>query len=91
MTMETHDGQQDEIFQIKARKCRRCGGILTRKEGLRDGYGPCCLRKMQEEEAEKEQLKDQISLFQEEESDHETAAEAAGADDGAAVPGAPAG
>lgn len=67
----------DEVFQIAARRCKRCGGLLTSRAGLRDGYGPCCLRKMQQREAERRAMKNQISLFQllgtEEESDHETA------------------
>lgn len=62
-------GGEDEadVFQIRARRCQRCGGLLTSRAGLRDGYGPCCLRKMQEEEARKRAMKNQISLFQEEE------------------------
>lgn len=62
-------GGEDEagVFQIPARRCQRCGGLLTSRAGLRDGYGPCCLRKMQEEEARKRAMKNQISLFQEEE------------------------
>lgn len=67
-------GEEDEgVFQIAARRCQRCGGLLTSRAGLRDGYGPCCLRKMQEEEARKRAMKNQISLFQdenEEESGH---------------------
>lgn len=63
------DKDQDEVFQIKARRCRRCGGILTSRSGLRDGYGPCCLRKMQIEEADRRMMKDQVSLFQERSED----------------------
>ena len=68
-------GGEDEavVFQIQARRCQRCGGLLTSRAGLRDGYGPCCLRKMQEEAARKRAMKNQISLFQdenEEESGH---------------------
>ena len=79
--MDRADEELEEVFEIKARRCRRCGGILTSRAGLRDGYGPCCLRKMQEEEAKREQLKNQISLFPEEGNNHETA----GANDGRAV------
>ena len=62
-------GGEDEadVFQISARRCQRCGGLLTSRAGLRDGYGPCCLRKMQEEKARKRAMKNQISLFQNEE------------------------
>ena len=64
-------GGEDEevVFQIRARRCQRCGGLLTSRAGLRDGYGPCCLRKMQEEAARKRAMKNQISLFQEEEEE----------------------
>ena len=37
-----------DIFDIPARRCKRCGGILTSEQGLRDGYGSCCLKKMKE-------------------------------------------
>lgn len=83
--MERGHEPQDEVFQIPARRCRRCGGLLTSKAGIRDGYGPCCLRKLQEEEAERQARKAQFSLFEEEEKDHETADEAPGADDGRTV------
>lgn len=56
---------ENEIFTIQARRCKRCGGLLTSTQALRDGYGPCCLRKMRQEESDREALKDQYSLFQE--------------------------
>ena len=34
---------KDTVFTIPARRCKRCGGLLTSAQGLRDGYGPCCL------------------------------------------------
>jgi len=52
-----------EIFDIPARRCKRCGGILTSEQGLRDGYGSCCLKKMKEAEADARMRKIQISLF----------------------------
>lgn len=54
---------RSEVFQIAARRCKRCGGILTSEQGLRDGYGPCCLRKMQEEERQKREEARLITLF----------------------------
>lgn len=60
-----------DIFQIKARKCLRCGGLLTSRDGIRTGYGPCCLRKLRIEEADRKMMAAQFSLFQEtEETDH---------------------
>lgn len=58
-----------EIFTIPARRCKRCGGLLTSDQALRDGYGPCCLRKMKQEAIEKEAAKNQISLFGDGEDD----------------------
>ena len=43
--------------------CKRCGGILTSEQGLRDGYGPCCLKKMREEEEYRQFMEKQYSLF----------------------------
>lgn len=55
--------KSDEVFTIQARRCKRCGGLLTSSQGIRDGYGPCCLKKIQEERARKEMEKYQCSLF----------------------------
>ena len=30
---------ESEIFTIPARRCKRCGGLLTSAEAIRDGYG----------------------------------------------------
>jgi len=63
----------NEVFTIPARRCKRCGGLLTSSQAIRDGYGACCLRKMRQEERAKEEAKNQYSLFEEEEDDHEPA------------------
>lgn len=54
---------RNDVFTIPARRCLRCGGLLTSDQGIRDGYGACCLRKMRQEAIAKEQLKNQCSLF----------------------------
>lgn len=59
--MSGHD--EHEIFKIPARRCKRCGGLLTSAQALRDGYGPCCLRKLKQEERDREEAKNQYSLF----------------------------
>lgn len=51
------------IFNVPARRCKRCGGLLTSEQGLRDGYGPCCLKKMREEEEYRQFMEKQYSLF----------------------------
>lgn len=58
-----------DIFQVPARRCKRCGGILTSEQGLRDGYGACCLKRMKEDEADTRMRKIQISLFYQKEGE----------------------
>ena len=60
---------ESEIFTIPARRCKRCGGLLTSAEAIRDGYGSCCLRKMRQEARAKEQLRNQCSLSNDEEGE----------------------
>ena len=60
---ENMSEQKNDGFTIPARRCKRCGGLLTSKQGLRDGYGPCCLQKMRQEEAERKMAENQYSLF----------------------------
>lgn len=55
--------QDSEVFTIPARRCKRCGGLLTSEQAIKDGYGSCCLRKMRQEERAKEEAKNQYSLF----------------------------
>ena len=61
--------RESEVFQISARRCKRCGGLLTSAQAIRDGYGSCCLRKMRQEERAKEEAKNQCSLFDMEETE----------------------
>jgi len=58
-----------ETFLIKARRCKRCGGLLTGKDAIRNGYGAYCLRKHKEEQADREMAKLQYSLFREEQDE----------------------
>ena len=51
---------EPEIFVLEARKCKRCGGILTSAKAVRNGYGHVCLLKTRAEEKFKEI---QINLF----------------------------
>ena len=55
--------EQDEIFTVKARRCRRCGGLLTSKQAVEDGYGHVCkMKTCAEIEAAKPDV-NQITLF----------------------------
>ena len=55
----------NEIFRIPARHCKRCGGLLTSEQALKDGYGHTCKMKTRREEREREEAKNQFSLFEE--------------------------
>lgn len=55
----------DEVFQIPARRCKRCGGLLTSEKALRDGYGHTCKMKARQERQEREEARNQYSLFAE--------------------------
>lgn len=53
---------EPEIFVLEARKCKRCGGILTSAKAVRNGYGHICFKRTKAEEVFK---KIQITLFDE--------------------------
>lgn len=56
---ETNNG----IFLIQARKCKRCGRLLTSREAVMRGYGCQCAAKARQEEREKEPLPGQLTFF----------------------------
>ena len=58
------DQERDsEIFTIKARRCKRCGGILTSKQAVEEGYGHTCKIKAKAEEEAQKPDPDQLTLF----------------------------
>lgn len=59
------DKEQPEIFEVKATKCKRCGGILLSKFGLENGYGHVCKRKVEKEKAALTVDENQLTLFSE--------------------------
>ena len=62
-----------EVFTIPARRCLRCGGLLTSTQALSDGYGHTCKMKTLREQGflkkRRPPDKSQISLFGTEESE----------------------
>lgn len=54
----------EEIFKIPARRCKRCGGLLTSEQSLRDGYGHHCRSIVRAEAAEREETRNQYSLWE---------------------------
>ena len=55
--------QEDGVFNIPARRCKLCGGLLTSEKSIRDGYGHTCKMKARRKAIEEELAKDQLSLF----------------------------
>lgn len=53
----------DEIFTIRARRCKRCGRLLTSAEAVAKGYGCQCAAKAKAEERERMPLPGQMSLM----------------------------
>ncbi len=55
--------KQDEIFMVKARRCKRCGGLLTSKQAVEDGYGHVCKMKTYAEIEAAKPDANQLTLF----------------------------
>ena len=53
----------DEIFMIKARKCLRCGRLLTSSEAIEKGYGCQCALKAHAEAKALEPIQGQMSFM----------------------------
>ena len=53
---------KDEIFTIRARRCKRCGRLLTSAEAVAKWYGCQCAAKAKAEEMEREPIPGQISI-----------------------------
>lgn len=51
-----------EVFMVKARRCKRCGGLLTSKQAVADGYGHVCKMKAYIEKYGVPQIDGQISI-----------------------------
>lgn len=63
--LEIRDHRQvlPETFIIKARRCKRCGGLLTSEQAVKDGYGHVCKMKAAVDKQNAEFEKMQITLF----------------------------
>ncbi len=62
--------EKPEVFQVKATRCQRCGGILLSEFGLKNGMGYVCKRKTDEEAAAVEVDENQITLFGDGKEEH---------------------
>lgn len=54
---------EPETFIIKARRCKRCGGLLTSSKAVKNGMGHTCMMKAKAEEQQLEFEKNQMNLF----------------------------
>ncbi len=52
-----------EIFTVRARKCLRCGRLLTSKEAVENGYGCRCAELARKEKKEKEPIDGQMDIM----------------------------
>ncbi|MCC8015366.1 MAG: hypothetical protein LIO87_09230 [Eubacterium sp.] len=48
--------KEEGIFLVEACYCKRCGGLLTSKEGIEAGYGHVCKQKVIEEQPDPNQI-----------------------------------
>ena len=53
----------NDIFTVKARRCKRCGGILISERAVAEGYGQVCKMRAVEEARFVEFQKRQVSMF----------------------------
>ena len=67
--MECAKGQDGDIFMVRARRCQRCGGLLTSAQAVADGSGHVCKMKELQKKRDREERKNQYSLFEEGEND----------------------
>ena len=63
--------QEPGTFMIQACRCRRCGGLLTSKEGVRNGIGHVCRMKALREMPDPNQVTVFDVLGDKEENTHE--------------------
>ena len=61
------DNDLGDVFMVRARRCKRCGGLLTSAQAVADGYGHVCKMKELQKQQDREELKNQYSLFSGEE------------------------
>lgn len=52
----------NEIFTIRARRCKRCGRLLTSAEAVEKGYGCKCAAKARAEENAQKPIPGQMTI-----------------------------
>ena len=69
MMERMRDNDMGDVFMVRARRCKRCGGLLTSAQAVADGYGHVCKMKELQKQQAREELKNQYSLFGGEETE----------------------
>jgi hypothetical protein len=65
------EDSNSEIFTVRARRCKRCGGLLTSKQAVADGYGHVCKMKTADEKYARQPIDGQLSLLEFAENEQE--------------------
>lgn len=55
---------ESEIFTVRARRCKRCGRLLTSSKAVEEGYGEACRCKVKKDELEREPIPGQMDIFE---------------------------
>lgn len=53
---------ENDIFIVKARKCKRCGRLLTSEKAVKEGMGDTCRCKATKEELAKKPIDGQMNI-----------------------------
>ncbi len=69
MTGRPQDNDAGDVFMVRARRCKRCGGLLTSAQAVADGYGHVCKMKELGEREAKKPLPGQMNLLEDMEGD----------------------
>lgn len=51
---------ENEVFTVEARRCKRCGRLLVSKKEVEAGYGESCACKMRKEKEAREPIPGQL-------------------------------
>lgn len=52
-----------EIFTIRATHCKRCGGLLTNPEAIKNGYGHICMGRVKGALEQNKPDDNQVTIF----------------------------
>ena len=71
MMERPQDNDAGDVFMVRARRCKRCGGLLTSAQAVADGYGHVCKMKELGEREAKKPLPGQMNLLEDMEDEND--------------------